>query len=142
MPQTTTSVEIYDAAGVRQNFVVERDSATGTFTPHHVTTAPVIASTALEGSHVFAVGEANVFAVTATGLSAFAWLMLFDAAAVPADGPVTPLAAIQATSLAVVQIAWGGVAASLGAGVVAVLSTTGPFTKTAGPTGFLSALVA
>jgi hypothetical protein len=102
---------------------------------------PLLASTAIEASHVFRTAPASLFGMTATGLSAFAWLLVFDATSVPADGPVAPLAAIQATSLASVAISFGGVPAAFATGVVGVLSTTGPFIKTTGPTGFFSAMV-
>jgi hypothetical protein len=36
MAKTTGSVQAYDAAGVPQNFVIERDDTSGVLTPHHV----------------------------------------------------------------------------------------------------------
>jgi hypothetical protein len=159
MAQRSTSFQATDKDGNPLSFASQQDTTSGVLSPNHVmevgglpvsvenpvpvghAAAPIIASAVLEGSHVFRIAAASVYAVTATGLSTFAWLLLFDAVAVPADGAVVPLQAIQATNLASVQIAFGGAAAAFGTGVVAALSTTGPFVKTTGPTGFLSALV-
>lgn len=99
----------------------------------------LVSSAALEGSHVFSQAPTHLYNLSATGLSAFAWLLLFDAIAIPADGTVAPIAAIL-LPLAGGSISFGGAAVTLQNGLVAVLSTTGPFLKTSGPTGFLSAL--
>lgn len=98
------------------------------------------ASTALEPAHLFRNGTVDLYSVRVTGLSDYAWLLIIDYGSIPSDGAVVPIAAIQATSLAEVRLDFGGAAATTVNGLVAVLSTTGPFVKTTGPTGFFSAL--
>lgn len=112
------------------------------FMARSIMPATLISSAAPEAAHTFSEVPGAVFSVTATGLSGDAWLLLFDAIAPPGDGNVEPVAAVRAESLTMVRIAFGGVPAAFVNGVVGVLSTSGPFTKTSGPTGFLSALMA
>lgn len=109
--------------------------------PIRNTGARLLASAASEAAHVFANVAADLSSISVSGLSDFAWLLVFDAASIPSDGAVAPLAAVQATSLVGTSISFGGASAAFQAGVVGVLSTTGPFVKTTGPTGFFSALV-
>jgi hypothetical protein len=160
MAQTTTAVQVLDGTGTPQSFVVEQDTVSHVLSPHHVIEVdgvpasaahpmpmrrvgvPLIASTALEGSHIFSALPINLYEMTVSALTAeFAWLLVFDAIAVPADGAVTPLAALQSGGLTPVQITFGGAPAAFVHGVVGVLSSTGLFVKTSGPTGFLSAQV-
>jgi hypothetical protein len=102
---------------------------------------PLVSSGALEVSHIFRTASASLYTMQVVGLSAFGWLLVFDSVSIPDDGTVSPVAAIPATALAGTQITFGGTPASFVNGVVGVLSTTGPFVKTTGPTGFFSALV-
>lgn len=111
---------------------------TRTLKPGTLVASPAV----VEGHRVFSLEPRSVYSITATGLSADAWLLLFDAIAPPDDGAVAPVAAVRTQSLTIVQISFGGALAAFANGVVAVLSSSGPFTKTSGPTGFLSALMA
>ena len=72
--------------------------------------------------------------------SSATWLLLFDAASAPADGVVTPIWSGQMLSGRVDQN-WPTPLAFAN-GCIAAFSSTGPFVKTSGPTGFISAQVA
>jgi hypothetical protein len=109
--------------------------------PVHSPAIPLVSSATLEASHIFRTAPASLYTMQVAGLSAFGWLLVFDAVSPPDDGAVAPVAAIPATALAGTQITFGGTPALFVNGVVGVLSTTGPFVKTTGPTGFFSALV-
>lgn len=139
---TTGFLTVLDADGERRKIGGTVDENGVLFMARSIVPATLVSSAAVEGAHIFSVTPGGVFSVTATGLTADAWLLLFDAIAAPADGNVEPVAAMRAPSLALVQIAFGGVPASFANGLVGVLSSSGPFTKTTGPTGFLSALMA
>jgi hypothetical protein len=107
-----------------------------------VTTPPIAAgtSTALEASHVFKASSGTVYSVSVTTTSASGWLMLFGAAAAPADGAVTPIGCWPVNANAFLSVSWPTPLA-LAAGITAVFSTTGPFTKTGSATAFLTAQV-
>ncbi len=98
-------------------------------------------ASAVESYHVLKVGPANVqgFQVNNTNAS-MRWVMLFDSATVPVDGPVTgctnPAAArpcvakwYQVSGTTPLGVMWApGPALGLNAGAVLVCSSSGPFT--------------
>lgn len=106
--------------------------------------APVV-STALEASRVLKASPGSLFSISiAIGVTS-GWLLLFDATTAPADGAVTPKYAIPVGSNGT-----NGFASinfdtfrplSFTTGIVAVFSSTGPFTKTASATAFFSGQV-
>lgn len=75
---------------------------------------------------------ANITAVATAG-----YLMLFDAAAAPIDGTVTPTKVWVVAANSSLEIGYeNGLTMALGA--VLVFSSTGPFTKTVSATAFMS----
>lgn len=90
-------------------------------------------------------GAANLYSVYAENFSATGgWLLVFDAAAVPADGPVTPKACRRLSPLGYATINYiPGPPAIFNSGIMVVLSSgVDCFTKTTGTiTGFISGLV-
>ncbi len=68
------------------------------------------------------------------------YLMTFDASAVPADGAVTPKECIPLTQVGSVYVGWHEMTVvpdNYGSGLSVAISSTGCFTKTTSPTGFL-----
>jgi hypothetical protein len=114
--------------------------------PVTVTPVPIapVRSTALEASHLFKSGAGSLFDTYCLTTSVSGYFMLFDAVTAPSDG------AVPGTLLAV---AVGGTNAEISfpysefhplpfvTGLVAVFSTTGPLTKTASATAFMSGRV-
>lgn len=100
-----------------------------------------VVSTALEGSHVLKTGKGALYNATIVTGATAGFLMLFDAASVPADGTVTP--------------AWPPIPVAANAaglvsfdppfqfqnGMVVVFSTSGGFTKTVSTTAFFGGRV-
>lgn len=91
-------------------------------------------STALEASHILKASAGNLYNLTVNIGATSGWLMLFDATTVPADGAVTPSYATPLLSngtLGFLSLEWDTAPVHFVNGIVAVFSTTGPFTKTA-----------
>ena len=125
-----------------RNVGITTDAAGTEYVTHVPYPATLESSASLEANHVFSGVPARVYSVSASNISTgVAWLLLFDAVGVPGDGAVTPVAAVQSVSPGFAQITFGGAAAQVANGLVAVLSSTGPFVKTTSPTGFLFALL-
>lgn len=101
--------------------------------------ASLLASAAIEASHNFGTGD--VYSISVSAIDANAWLLIFDAADIPPDGAVAPLDAIRSSSPGIARSTWSNGAVAFQDGAVAVLSSTGPLTKTTGPVGFFSALM-
>jgi hypothetical protein len=108
-----------------------------------IVASPIAAvrSAALESNHVFKGAAGNLFdaycLATVTG-----FFMLFDATSAPADGAVTPLGVVPVAAGQAVSFAYPATSPlSFSTGLVGVFSTTGPFTKAASATAFLSARV-
>jgi hypothetical protein len=105
------------------------------------------ASTALESSHVFGVSTSlqNVvlYSMTVTIGATSGYLMIFDLATAPSNGPVTPKYCVPVTSSGTngTQSATWVNGALFYNGVVAVFSTTGCLTLTLSATAFFSAQV-
>jgi len=94
-------------------------------------------SAALEASHVLKASAGNLYSVyVVTGATA-GFLMTFNATSAPADGAVTPVECIPVPANSVVSISFSGAPPDFySTGIVAVFSTTGPFTKTSSATAF------
>lgn len=107
------------------------------------TPVPAIASSALESSHVFKAAPGSLLALTVIIGASAGYVMLFDALTPPADGAVTPAWCFPVST----DGAQGAIASQWPVplkfitGIVAVFSTTGPFTKTASSTAAFSGQV-
>lgn len=91
-------------------------------------------SSALEASRVVVAGGSGIRCFTITGWNSKAsdqWIMVFDAAAVPANGTVYPLATILAPAGYQFSFNWPG-GRPFTSGVAVCNSTTAPTTKTIG----------
>jgi hypothetical protein len=94
-------------------------------------------SSALEASHVLKASAGNLYSLYVATTTAAGWLMTFNATSAPADGSVTPVEAIQIPAGSAAAISFDGAPPDYySTGIVAVFSTTGPFTKTASATAF------
>lgn len=96
-----------------------------------------VASSALEASHILKGSQGNLYYLTVDIGAASGYLLLFDAAAVPADGAVLPVYAIPIASngtLGYLTLDWTMPPVHFANGIVAVFSSTGPFTKTGSAT--------
>ena len=94
------------------------------------------ASSALESSHIISAAAITLARLDVVIGATTGWLMLFDAATAPADGAVTPayyIPIISNGTLGGVTLEWNR-PLSFATGLVAVFSSTGPFTKTASAT--------
>lgn len=86
----------------------------------------------------------NLLSMNATTGAAAGYLLIFDSATVPADGTVTPKYCFSIPANSSLPLSWDGGSAEFQIGVVAVLSTTGCYTKTivtAANLGFISGIV-
>lgn len=94
-------------------------------------------SSTLEASHVLKASAGNLYSLYVATTNAAGWLMTFNATSAPADGSVTPVEAIQVPTNSAAAISFDGSPPDrYSTGIVAVFSTTGPFTKTASATAF------
>ena len=94
-------------------------------------------SSALEASHVLKASAGNLYSLYVATTTASGWLLTFNATSAPADGAVTPVEAIQIPAASAAAISFDGSPPDYySTGIVAVFSTTGPFTKTASATAF------
>lgn len=107
-------------------------------------------SAAAESSHVFcnAAGTGGaqkapcfIRSLYVTTGAASGYLMVFNATSAPADGAVTPAACIVVPANNTAHIDFGETTQAFMAGLVAVFSTTGCFTKTASATAYFSGRV-
>lgn len=88
-------------------------------------------------SLVLKASAGNLYGVQiATGGTA-GYLMLFNAVAAPADGVVTPIKVYSIAANASLEVGYD-IPLRFGTGITAVFSSTGPFTKTASATAFIS----
>lgn len=99
--------------------------------------APV-SSPALSGSLVIAATATVLMSVDCVTTNAAGWLLLFNATTVPADGAVAPVKAYQIPANTTFRARYDPGGLAFNTGCVAVFSTTGPFTKTANASAFLS----
>ena len=114
-------------------------SATSLITP---TGSPAMTSTISTPSAAASIvlkSSSGSLASFAANSSSATWLLLFDAASVPADGAVTPIWSGMLIA-GMLSGAWPEPLAYAN-GLTAAFSSTGPFLKTSGPTGFISAQI-
>lgn len=95
------------------------------------------AATAVTASLVLP-GPAYLHGVNVTSGASAGYVMLFDAAAVPADGAVTPSRCLPLAANTGIERTFP-TPISMKVGIVVVFSTTGCFTKTASATAFIAA---
>lgn len=98
---------------------------------------PTVASPALESSRILKAGPGNLYKLAVVTGAVTGYLMLFDALAAPVDGAVVPAwceAIISNGTQGGIILDWGIHPMVFKNGIVAVFSTTGPFTKTASAT--------
>jgi hypothetical protein len=106
-------------------------------------TAPggISVQTATVGSSlVLKAAPGELFSATISNPSAAGFLLIFNAATVPADGTVTPVECVPVASAGTVTISYS-TPEFFNVGMAMALSSTGCFTKTTAPTGFLHAQV-
>jgi hypothetical protein len=101
-------------------------------------------SPALEASHVVKASAGNLFSIYASALTggSSGYLLVFDLATVPGDGPVTPVIVVPFSGGVASASYLGGPPARFANGIVAVVSSAStPFTKTTGTlTAYFSGL--
>jgi hypothetical protein len=96
-------------------------------------------SSALETSHVLKASPGNLYSLNVMTTAASGFLMTFNAVSVPADGTVAPVYCIPVPAGSAVSISFAGAPPDYySTGIVAVFSTTGPFTKTSSVTAFFA----
>jgi hypothetical protein len=95
------------------------------------------ASSALEAGHILKASAGNLYSLYGLSTDVDGYLMTFNATSIPADGAVTPIECIPVFSGSSATIDFSGTLPDqYSTGIVAVFSTTGPFTKTASATAF------
>ena len=111
--------------------------------PNQPTAAvPVATATAVEASHVLTAGPGNFLGVVVTSGATAGYVMIFNATTAPADGTVAPVYWAWLPANQTVSLGGGtGVPPYFSTGIVAVFSSTGPFTKTASATAVFTGLV-
>lgn len=82
-------------------------------------------------------GAGNLYSINCVSTSASGYLMLFDATSPPADGAVTPKRVFLMAANSSIEYSWD-IPIAFVTGMTAVFSSTGPFTKTASATAFIS----
>jgi len=87
---------------------------------------------------VLKTGTAVLAGMNVTTGAAAGYVLVFDAAAVPADGAVAPLRCLPVAANTGVDINFRGSPLKFDAGAVVVFSTTGCYTKTASATAFIA----
>lgn len=104
-----------------------------------VTPLTPASTTALASSLVLKASAGSFYGLQVTNGATAGFVMLFNAATAPADGAVTPtkVYAMAANSSLSVSVG-GGPPTAFSTGVTVVYSSTGPFTKTASATAFIS----
>lgn len=94
-------------------------------------------SVTTESSHVLKANPGNLYSLyVVTGATA-GFLMTFNRTTAPSDGAVTPVECIPVPANSVGSLNFSGAPPDwYSTGIVAVFSSTGPFTKTASATAF------
>lgn len=96
-----------------------------------------VRTTAASASLVLRSGRGVLHAVNASAGATPGYLMLFDAASEPADGTVEPVKCWYIAANESLDKSWT-VPLRFMTGIIAVFSSTGPYTKTASATAFIS----
>lgn len=95
------------------------------------------ASASLEAGHVLKASAGNLYSLYVMTTSVAGFLMTFNATSIPANGAVNPVECIQIPAGSAAAISFDGAPPDYySTGIVAVFSSTGPFTKTASATAF------
>lgn len=97
---------------------------------------PVVTA-AVASSKVLKATPGNFYGCNAVAGASALYIMLIDATAAPADGAVTPIKCWTVAANASLEIGYA-TPIVCAVGITLVASTTGPFTKTASATAFLS----
>lgn len=97
---------------------------------------PVVSS-ALEANHVLKASPGNLYGFQITNGATAGYVMLYDATTAPVDGAVTPVKCYQLPANSTL-VAGFGPPLAFSTGIVVGFSSTGPFTKTASATVFIS----
>jgi hypothetical protein len=98
---------------------------------------PPGSSPALAASHILKASAGNLYSLYVLSTSVAGYLMTFNATSVPANGAVTPIECIPVYADSFAEIDFSGAPPDYySTGIVAVFSTTGPFTLTASATAF------
>lgn len=97
---------------------------------------PVVTS-AVASSLVLKASAGNFYGANVTAGASAGYVMLFNAAAAPADGAVTPIKTWALAANATLDVRYN-VPIRCGTGITLVFSTTGPFTQTLSATAFIS----
>lgn len=101
-----------------------------------------VQTAALASSLVLKAAAGSLYACYITTGSTAGWLMLFDASAAPANGTVSPKNCIYCPANATTEIELPFLTVEpFGTGIIAVFSSTGPFTLTASATVFIKGIV-
>jgi hypothetical protein len=98
------------------------------------------ATTVAASSLVLKASAGNLFGVTVNAGASAGYLMIFNATSAPADGTVTPIWSMPVAANAGLAFSFD-IPVYCSTGITAVFSTTGPFTKTASATAFISGMV-
>lgn len=93
---------------------------------------------AVAGALIVKAGTVYLAGLNVTSGASAGYVMLFDAADVPADGAVAPLRCLPIAANTGLDVNWRGAPVYLQQGAVVVFSTTGCFTKTASATAFIA----
>jgi len=76
--------------------------------------------------------------INVTSGASAGYVLVFDAAAVPADGVVTPARCMPLAANTGLELNWRASPINFRTGMIVVFSTTGCFTKTASATAFIA----
>ena len=101
-------------------------------------TSRVASSPAPASALIVKGGTVLLTGVSVTSGATAGYVMVFDAATVPADGPVTPKRCIPLAPATGIEIDWRQSPLYFQQGAVVVFSSTGCFTKTASVAAFIS----
>lgn len=99
------------------------------------TTSP---SAAAEGGRVVLATPGTMYGLQVTSGASAGYVLVFDSAAVPADGAVTPFKCHVLAANSSLDLDYRAMPLLFQTGVTVVFSTTGCFTKTASSTAFIS----
>jgi hypothetical protein len=100
---------------------------------------PTVTATA-SGSLVVKASAGDLYAISATAGASAGFLLVGNAAAVPADGAVTPIECIPMAANGYVSVSYNAIPEFFTVGIWAAFSTTGCFTKTLSATTFIHAV--
>ncbi len=137
---------LFDASGFVRQRTINGAVAAGTGTaavsaaPHSVAAGAItpVVTTAAASSLVLKNSAGNFYGANITTGGTAGYLMLFDATSPPTDGAVTPIKTWAAAANSTVEVGYNPIPVRCATGITLVFSSTGPFTKTASATAFMS----